>query len=1072
MNRKLPSFKKRGHALLSLGLLLLFCNASLAQQISGKIISDDGLGLPGVNVIIEGTAVGTTSGPEGDYALNVGDANAVLVYSFIGYKTERRPVQNQTTINVTLQPDVQTLNEVVVVGYGTQKKVSMTAAVSTVSSDEVMSRQSPNTISLLQGRTPGLQIVQNSAQPGAENNDIRIRGLGTFSTSGNPPVLSTNPLILIDGVEGRLDLLNPNMIAEVTVLKDAASAAIYGSRAANGVILVTTKAGKEGRLTIDYSYNFSTQNPSIKIDRVTNSVEYMELMNKAIDHSGRQTQWRYTDEQIEMYRQGALTDPAQYPSYDWTEALIRQAPIHKHFLGINGGKNGTTFNVGFGLLDETGLLLNTDYKRYDAQVNFKTNLGGRVTFGSNISLAKGKRHDTALTTGNTGPQLIDSNSSEDQMLSAYAAPPTSTPLLADGSGRFTAYAFVNKGGNKNPIAIATDGGGKEFVNNYVLFSPYVNIKILDELTAEVKGSVRFQEEMAKALVVSSVGYEFHPDANGVHNQGAIWNGGAHSLAQRNTRENQFTLFGTLNYRKSFADVHNVSALVGYQQESFRYDRLDAYRTKLPSKQLWELAAGPAASQTTGSDAYEWGIQSFFGRANYDFKEKYLFEVSARYDASSRFPEDNRWALFPSVSAGWRISEESFIKNKSWIDELKLRGSWGQLGNQSIGNYPYQDILFISMVPDPTGGTNNEVLDYNFGGTLAQGISKRSLNNPGIKWETTTVSDVGLDFSFFNAKLFGSVDWYKKTTEDILRKLQVPDHVGLDAPIINNGVMENTGWEFVLGHKNRIGDFNYSITANLETYENELVKFGAREINGVYIREEGLPYNTYYILVQDGIYQNQAEVDSGPVPSYSGSIIPKPGDIRYKDISGPDGVPDGKVDLTYDRTVVEGAFPKFNYGMNITANFKGFDLSVFVQGVQGRKTYVTGWGVSPFNQASAPPVWWKTDAWDGEGTSNSIPHVFVDSGYTPNTQNSTFWLGNSSYFRLKNVQLGYTLPAAWTQKVKLQSLRVYGAADNLATATKFFQGLDPERVPNSTSGSQRAAIYPQATIYSFGVRAIF
>lgn len=1067
MNHYLPSFKNHTCAVLCFGFfLLLFCNAAVAQKVSGKITAEDGLALPGVNVIIEGTSIGTTSGSEGDYTLAVNDANAVLVFSFIGYKTERVPVQAQTTINVALQPDVQSLGEVVVVGYGIQKKVSLTAAVSVVTSDEIVSRQAPNTTSLLQGRTPGLQIVQNSGQPGAENNDIRIRGLGTFSSSG------TNPLILIDGVEGRLDLLNPNMIAEVTVLKDAASAAIYGSRAANGVILVTTKGGKDGRLTVDYSYNYSLQNPSIKIDRVTNSVEYMELMNKAIDHSGRQTQWRYTDDQIEMYRQGAITNPDQYPSYDWTKALIRQAPINKHFVSINGGKNGTTFNVGFGLLDETGLLLRTDYKRYDAQVNFKTNLGGRVTFGSNIALAKGKRHDSALTTGNMGPQLIDSNSSEDQMLSAYAAPPTSTPWLPDGSGRFTAYAFINKGGNKNPIAIATDGGGKEFVNNYVLFTPYMSVKILEGLTADVKASVRFQEEMAKALVVSSVGYEFFPDANGIYNQGAIWNGGSNSLAQRNTRENQFTLFGTLNYQKTIADVHNIRILGGYQQESFRYDRLDAYRTKLPSKELWELAAAPAASQTTGSDAYEWGIQSFFGRVNYDFKEKYLVEASFRYDASSRFPQANRWAFFPSVSAGWRISEESFLKGLSWIDELKLRASWGQLGNQNIGNYPYQNILYTSNVPDPSGGTNNETLDYNYGGVLTQGISKRSLNNPNIKWETTTVSDFGLDFSFANSKIFGSVDWYKKTTDDILRSLQVPDHIGLNPPIINNGIMENTGWEFVLGHKNRIGDFGYSVNANLETYKNDLVKFGAREINGVSIRQEGLPYNTYYVLIQDGIYQNQSEVDNGPVPSYSGSIIPKPGDLRYKDISGPDGVPDGKVDLTYDRTTVKGVFPKFNYGMNVTANYKGFDLNVFIQGVYGRKTYVTGWGVSPFNQASAPPTWWQTKAWDGEGTSNSIPHVFVDSGYTPDTQNSTFWLGNSSYLRVKNVQLGYTIPAVWTQKAKLQSVRFYASADNLATVTKFFQGLDPERVPNSTSGTQRAAIYPQSKIYSFGVRVIF
>ena len=1056
MNKNRHKFQDRFIVFLGFGfVLLLFSNASWAQQISGKVVAQDNEALPGVNVIVEGTTIGTTTDANGGYTLNVNNADAVLVFSFIGYQTTSIPVQNQTTINVTLAPDIQTLEEVVVVGYGTQKKANMTAAVGNVSSEEITSRQAPNTISLLQGRTPGLQIVQDSGLPGDENNQIRIRGQGTFSTAGS------NPLILIDGVEGKLELLNPNMIEDISVLKDAASAAIYGSRGANGVILVTTKKGKEGRLNIDYNYTYSNQDPSIKIDRVTNSVEYMELMNKAIDHSGRQTQWRYTDAEIEMYRQGAISNPAQYPSHDWTESLIRKAPIHKHFLGINGGKDGTTFNVGLGILDQTGMLLATDYSRYDAQVNFKTNLGGRVTFGNNISLARGKRHESAFQRGSKGQDLIDGDPSEDQMLSAYAAPPTSTPTLPDGSGRFTAYAFQGKGGNKNPIAVATGGSGKEFITSYILFSPYVNVKILEGLTAEVKGAVRFEEEMIKAFVASTASYEFHPDSTGEHKK--VDAGGINSLAQRNTRENQYTVYGTLNYTKSIAEVHNLNVLFGYQQESFRFDRLDGYRTKLPSKELWELTAGPAASQTTGSDAYEWALQSFFGRANYDYNNKYLFEASFRYDASSRFPKNNQWALFPSVSGGWRLSEESFLSEIPWINELKLRGSWGQLGNQNIGNYPYQDILDLSTGPD------NEILDYNFGGPIAQGISKRALNNPNIKWETTTVTDVGFDFEFFNSKLFGSVDWYKKRTEDILRDLQVPDHIGLDAPTINDGILENTGWEFMIGHKNKIGDFGYSINANLETYQNELIRFGAREISGVNIREEGLPYNTYYVLLQDGIYQNQDEVSNGPVPAYSGSIVPKPGDLRYKDLSGPDGVPDGRVDITYDRTTVKGAFPKFNYGMNLSATFKSFDLSIFLQGVYGRKTYVTGWGVSPFNQASAPPTWWKTDAWDGEGTSNSIPHIFVDSGYTPNSQNSTFWLGNSSYMRIKNIQLGYTLPMAWSRKVMIQSLRVYAAADNLVTFTNYFQGLDPER---TSTASERAAIYPQAAIYSFGVRATF
>lgn len=1044
--------------MLAIGVLTLFCNAAWAQQVTGKIIDEGGQPLPGVNIIIEGTSNGTTSDASGGFALDA-PSDGVLLFSFIGYKTERVQIQGRTTIDLTLVPDVQTLGEIVVVGYGTQKKVTMTAAVATISSEDVISRQAPNTISLLQGRTPGLQITQNSALPGDESNQIRIRGQGTFSTAGS------NPLILIDGVEGRLDLLNPNMIEDISVLKDAASAAIYGSRAANGVILVTTKKGKDGKLNIDYNYNYSMQNPSIKIDRVTDAVEYMELMNKAIAHSGRQPQWTYSPAEIEAYRQGAIDNPDQYPSYDWTDALIRKAPIQKHFLSMNGGKNGTTFNVGFGVLDDTGLLLGTDYTRYDAQVNIKNTIGTRVTFGTDISLAKGKRHDTALTTGSTGPDLIDSNGSEDQMLSAYAAPPLTRPVLADGSGRFTAYAFPNRGGNKNPIAIATDGGGKEFLNNYILFTPYVSVKLIDGLTADVKGAFKFEEEMAKALVVSSYGYTWFPDANGVHTQASVWNGGANSLAQRNTRENQYTLFSTLKYNKTIAKAHTFNALLGHQVESYRYDRLDAYRTKLPSKELWELAAGPAASQTTGSNAYEWAIVSFFGRLNYDFKGKYLLEASFRDDASSRFPKDNRWALFPSVSGGWRVSEESFLTKARWLDELKLRASWGQLGNQNIGNYPYQDALAIGSIGT---GSTEEFLDYNFAGTVQQGISKRALNNANIKWETTTVVDIGLDFALFAGKLYGSADWYKKRTTDILRSLQVPDHIGLRAPTINDGIMENMGWEFIVGHRNKIGSFNYSINGNLESYTNKLVRFGAREISGVNLREEGRPYNQYYVLIQDGIYQNQDEISSGPLTSYT-SIAPKPGDLRYTDISGPNGVPDGRIDLTYDRVPVEGLFPKFNYGFNLTASYKSFDLSVFAQGVSGRKTYVTGWGVSPFNQASAPPSWWATDAWDGEGSSNSIPHIYVDSGYTPNSQNSTFWLGNSSYIRLKNVQLGYSLPSALLSKIKLQQFRVYVSGDNLVTFTKFFQGLDPERTATS---SARAAIYPQATIYSAGVRVTF
>jgi TonB-linked SusC/RagA family outer membrane protein len=1028
----------------SLGLgvtLLLFCNASWAQQISGKVVSEDGVAIPGVNVIIEGTSIGTSTDADGVYTLNINDANATVVFSFIGYRAERVSVQNQSVINVTLLPDITTLSEIVVVGYGTQKKTSVTAAVSKISSDDVISRQAPNTISLLQGRTPGLQIVQNSALPGAEKNQIRIRGQGTFSDAGN------DPLVLIDGVEGKLELLNPNMIEDISILKDAASAAIYGSRAANGVILVTTKKGKEGRINVEYSYNYSLQDPSIKIDRITDPVEYMELVNSAIDFQNANGSMRYSATEMDMYRADTI------PTADWTKYLIRKGPIHKHFLNVSGGKENTTFNVGFGLLDETGLLIGTDYRRYDAQVNFKTNLGGRVTFGANLALANGKRHDTAYGTNDPKSNMLDSDASEDNMLAAYAAPPLSIPVLPDGSGRFTGTlepVLIGKGGNKNPIAIANGGGGKEWINNYVLFSPYMNVKIIEGLSAEVKGAVRWEEEMGKAFVAATPTYEFfYP-----YNQRGPTNP-TNQMFQRNTRQSQYTLFGLLTYSKTIGTSHTINAMVGYQQESYRNDKLEAFRTGYPTTRLKEIEAGPVASSENGGTAYEWAMQSFFGRINYDFKGKYLLEASFRDDASSRFPQGSKWAFFPSVSAGWRLAEESFLSGISQIDELKLRGSWGQLGNQNIGNYPYQSSLAYSS--------------YNFNGVLEQGITLRKMVNENIRWETTTVTDIGLDFSFFNSKLYGSVDWYKKVTKDILRRRQLPTFTGFTstgatagAPYVNDGIMENIGWEFVLGHRNKIGDFGYSINANLETYKNELVKFGAREISGVNLRQEGQPYNTYYVYLQDGIYQTQDEINNGPATPYAGSIVLKPGVMRYKDVSGPNGVPDNRIDA-FDLVPVEGVMPKFNYGINLTANYKSFDLSIFVQGVHGRKTYVTGWGVAPFQQASAPPVWWR-DAWTAENPSNSIPHIYFD-GWAVNNQVSTFWLGNSSYVRLKNVQLGYTLPTAWSEKVKLQSLRVYASADNLYTWTKYFQGLDPER---ATSASERAAVYPQATIYSFGV----
>ncbi len=1012
-------------------------------ELKGKVTDDKGGPIPGVSVKLKGSNIGTMTDGNGNYALSLPDGNGTLVFSFIGFAQQEVPVNNRSSINVVLKEEDKALSEVVVVGYGTQKKVNLTGAVASVTGDELTTRQAPNTTSLLQGRMPGVQVTQNSGQPGAETASIQIRGMGTFSKASN------DPLILIDGVEGNLNNVNPNQIENISVLKDAASAAIYGSRAANGVILVTTKAGKAGRLNVDYSYNFGSQRATSIYDRITNSVEFMELLNKAIDHTGTSANQSYKPAMIEAYRQGAISNPAQYPSYDWMDAIFRTAPMQQHYLSVNGGKEGTTYNFGAGYLDQDGILIATGYKRYDAQFNFKTALNKRVTFGTNISFSKGKRNETALN-GN-----FDGNSTEDQILSALAAHPTFTPKLPDGSGRYAAKAYIFEGGNKNPVAMA-ENGGRYLNNHYALASAYLNVDILPGLKAEVKGALKYNERETKVHIVGVPGYMFLPETNGSYSYNTQWNGtvGENNLTVRDDKDVQYTIFGTLNYTKKIAENHNLSALLGVSQETFRYDRLQGFKRNAPSDDLLDPSIFEPGGQTVDGFSYEWALQSLFGRVNYDYKEKYLLEMNFRYDGSSRFPTGRKWGFFPSASAGWRINQEDFLKNVSWLDNLKARVSWGQLGNQNVNRtllgesmpYPYQSVL-------------NPYL-YFIGGSLQQGVTKSDLVRQDIKWETTTVTNVGLDFSLFRSGLYGSFEWYTKRTTDILRELQVPDFIGLNGPTVNSGEMKNTGFEFQLGHEGKINDFRYKVQGNFETYRNKVVKFGARETdnsNG-FIRQEGLPYNSYFMYVFDGIYQNQAEIDNGPTPL----VKPKPGDMKYRDVSGPNGVPDGKI-TTDDRVVVGGAFPKFNYGLTVSADYKNFDLSFFLQGVQGRKIYVKEWGIAPFRQAGPPPTFWR-GAWDGEGTSNTIPHIFNEN-YGPNTQVSDWWLQDASYLRLKNLQLGYNFSSKLLSKAKIQALRLYVSGDNLLTFTNFFEGSDPERA----SASGRAAIYPQAKIYSFGLK---
>lgn len=1008
-------------------VLCVFCWGARIQaeniHVNGTVVDENGDSLVGVSVVVEGTSTGAATDIDGNFTLSVPEGKN-LKFSYIGYETVILPARQE--MKVTMKEDRQQLDEVVVVGYGQQKKVNLTGAVASVDGDELTTRVSPNASSLLQGRVAGLQIVQNSANPGAESASIQIRGQGTFSSAGS------NPLVLIDGVEGDMNKLNPNMIENIAVLKDAASASIYGARAANGVILITTKNGTEGRLNVDYSVNFAWQSPTTKQKRIINSAEYMTLYNKALLHTGGDIATKgYKQEWIDAYANAAPNDP-NYPNHDWYDDIIKTAPMQQHFLSINGGKNGTTYNVGFGYLDQDGMVIKTGYKRYDAQVNMRSNVG-RVTFGTNINLSKSNRRSTSYTASNS----LTANETEDLILCMFAQGPYYSPYLPDG--RYASSGYAGRGHNKAPLAVANSGGGKRWNTDYVLASAFARVNIIDGLDAEIKGSVKYDNSLAKCLTVSCSAYTFHPNEFGDH-QESIYNSDKNTLTVQQTTTHQYTLYGTLNYKKTFNEKHNLNVMAGYNQENYRYDMIGGYRNDVPTNNLWELNTAETAGQTNEGRAYEWALQSLFGRLNYDFEGRYLFEASFRYDGTSRLSKDKRWGIFPAFSAGWRISEESFMRDLTWLNNLKVRASWGKLGNQNIGNYPYQDVL--------------DAVKYNFGGTVFQGFTQTALTNTDIMWETTTSTNVGLDFGMFNNRLYGTVEYYKKRTKDILRTLQVPSHVGVTAPTVNDGIMDNWGWEFSLGWRDRIGDFTYSISANLETYKNELVKFGARQINSNgTLREEGLPWDTYFMYVFDGIYQNEQELEEvKPL-----SNLAKPGDMKYKDIDG-----DGKI-TPADRVVVDGAFPKFNYGFTINLAWKGIDVSAFFQGVEGKKTYVKEWGIAPFRQGSIPATYWR-GAWDGEGTSNTIPHIFNDN-YAPNTAISTWYLQDASYLRMKNFQIGYTLPEAWMKKIHFQNIRVYFSGDNLLTWTKMFQGIDPER----TSRNSRAVIYPQAKVVSFGVK---
>ena len=1000
-------------------------------KVSGVVTDEAGEPLIGVSVLVKGTTLGNITDLNGRFSLDVPEGS-ILEISYIGYKTQSIKAQREP-MNIVLKEDAQKLDEVVVVGFGTQKKVNLTGSVSAVTGDDISKRPVANAAILLQGQIPGLRVNQGLGQPGGEGTSFRIRGQGTFSSAGS------DPLILINGVPGSMTNLDPSVIESVSVLKDAASAAIYGARAANGVILVTTKQGAVGdKVHISYHGNVGLHTPTKLYDRVTNSVEYMELANLAWKNSG--TGKQYTQDQINLYRNN-VGDP-QYPNFDWQDYMFRTAVVQTHNLSMAGSTEKTTYNVALNFVDQPGTMRGFKYRKYNATIDLTARITNFIKVGTYANLMYGETEQPR-------------QGQNDAFLSTLSQAPTYMPWLPDdGTGirRWTSSAYSFESHNKNMPAIIGDNAMKFDINAQL----WLEINLAKGLTWYTKGAARLQSNKSKDWRGSTTyTYDYHTGE-----RSSELDKGGLGLSVGDGRRFYTNLYSYLKYDLSLVDnAHNFSLMVGYNQESEKYETLNAYRKDF-AFDLPVLNAGGTADWSNSGGEEEWAIQSLFGRFNYDFKERYLFEANMRYDGTSRISDENRWGVFPSFSVAWRATEEEFIKNLNlnWLNNFKLRGSWGQLGNQNIGLYPYQ--AMISGVDDyPFTKTSDGVII---------GYQQTAYANRNIKWETTTITDIGFDLQVFDG-LSVTFDWYKKTTDDILRSSQVSSLLGLSAPTVNNGSVENKGIEVALNYANMVKGgtfrgFRYNAGVYFDRSRNKLTEFGAEEIGSYSIKREGLPYDEYYMLECIGVFADQAEINASPKQFNDNT---QPGDLKYKDISGPDGKPDGVID-NYDRRTFSGRFPGFEYGINASATWKGFDLSLIGQGVADKKYYTTDWGVQPFMQGSSPNKDYIKHMWTEENPYGAKhPKLYwQDMGGGKNTRPNSYYLKDASFFRLKNVTLGYTLPRVWTEKANISKVRIYFSGDNLLTLTPY-KGLDPER-----NGDGRDAIYPQNRIYSFGLNVEF
>lgn len=993
--------------------------------LQGKVQSVEGLPLLGVSVQIKGTSISTSTGVNGEFQLSSPDKGSLLVFRYVGFDTKEVEVDGQRDLIVTLNESSESLEEVVVVGYGTQKKVNLTGSVSVLSGESLTKRQVSSASLALQGMAPGVTIRQQSGVPGGDGGSINIRGIGSINAG-------ESPLILVDNVEMSLDAVDPNNIESISVLKDAAASAIYGSRAANGVILVTTKRGAEG-VRVSYNSYLSSQNP-IDLPNKVNALDHMKLWDVAQANAGLPAAFK---DQIAAYEQLGPDNFTRFNT-DWKDlVLTNNGLMQNHNLNLSAGTDRIKLFASGSFLDQNGITANTDFKRTDFRFNSDVKLTDKLSASMDLVLNKSDRN----WPGNSSPTNIIR-----YMLGLPATAP----------GRYDTGEWGEGWSNTNPAAQAADGGfsndvtDSRIISGTLTYKPIENLEILANYSSNTWVGRNRKLQGQYDIYVADVANNTLDFARKWPSNNAIIDNFSQS------KKDLFRIQAT--YNKTFGD-HEITALGGFSTEEFTTSGVNASRQNLISENFPYLNAADPIGQNLSGGKQEYTMASGFSRLNYNFRSKYLVELNGRLDASSRFSKDNWWKLFPSISAGWRISEESFWGDiKDVVNEAKIRASYGSLGNQNLSN-----LGVANYYPTYSNYTTGSAYNYYFNNVINPGYALSTAANPGIRWETSKILDIGLDLGLLNNRLTLTADYFEREIVDMLQLDLIPSYVGLGAPYINIGAMKNTGWELGVTWKDRVQALNYQITANVSDVKNEVTDLGGKEyIAGSRITKEGYALNSYYGYIADGFFQNDAEVASAPFHFAN----TKPGDIRYKDIGGPDGKPDGKIDA-FDREVLGNYFPRYEYSLNLAAQLKGFDATVFFQGVGKLDNYLSGTGTQPFYSQSFQGTIFEhqKDYWSPENTNAEWPRLTPNS-ITNNYVTSSFWMRSGSYLRLKNVVLGYTLPQAVFGKAKIRSARIYVSGQNLATWDKYFPGFDPEQ--RDTAGE----FYPIMTTYTVGLNLNF